>query len=225
MLKFREIYEIWRKDNSLTQALNDSYAMLERTHAMFQASVKCLRDGAGAEVSFDIYAEDRLINQYQIGVRRKVLRYLAVTGTVNLAPGLVLTSIVIDIERIGDYTKNIMELAVAYPGKLTCGRHESRVCKLEEAIELMFNPIGSVLQSYDKKAARALIDECRWIRRGADEILVDLIQGEDPSVSRGDAAAVALYVRYIKRIGAHLLNILSSVVNPFERIGYREADQ
>jgi phosphate uptake regulator len=48
-------------------------------------------------------------------VRRKVLRYLAIAGTVDLVPGLVLTGIVIDIERIGDYTKNIAELATTYP--------------------------------------------------------------------------------------------------------------
>jgi hypothetical protein len=36
---------------------------------------------------------------------------------------------------------------------------------------------------------------------------------------------VALYVRYLKRVTAHLLNILSSVVNPVERIGYREEEE
>ena len=36
------------------------------------------------------------------------------------------------------------------------------------------------------------------------------------------ATAVAMYSRYLKRIGAHSRNLISSVVNPFERIGYRE---
>ena len=44
-------------------------------------------------------------------------------------------------------------------------------------------------------------------------------------MARAQTAVVALYVRYLKRVGAHLLNILSSVVSPFERIGYREQDQ
>lgn len=43
-------------------------------------------------------------------------------------------------------------------------------------------------------------------------------------LGRGQTAVIASYVRYLKRIGAHLLNILSSVVNPFERIGYREIE-
>ena len=32
----------------------------------------------------------------------------------------------------------------------------------------------------------------------------------------------ALYTRYLKRIAAHLINIASSVFNPFERIGFRD---
>ena len=33
---------------------------------------------------------------------------------------------------------------------------------------------------------------------------------------------VALYLRFLKRISAHSRNLISSVVNPFDRIGYRE---
>ena len=46
-----------------------------------------------------------------------------------------------------------------------------------------------------------------------------------PTVVRAQTAVVALHVRYLKRVGAHLLNILSSVVSHVERIDYREQDQ
>jgi hypothetical protein len=39
MMKFREIYEIWRRDNSLNLALKESYEMLSRTRRMFRESV------------------------------------------------------------------------------------------------------------------------------------------------------------------------------------------
>ncbi len=221
MMRFREIYEIWRRDNSLNLALNESYEMLEKTHRMFQESVNILRDAATSKMTLNVYEEDQSINAYQIRVRRKVLQYLAIAGTVNLAPGLVLTSIVIDIERIGDYTKNITELATAYPGKLDCGRFEQRVQHIEQIVEKLFVEIRRILESSDRQAARTLIDECRQIRKDADQIIVELIQRDDESMGSAQTAAVALYVRYLKRVGAHLLNILSSVVNPFERIGYR----
>jgi len=225
MMIFREIYEIWRRDNSLNLALKESYEMLEKTHDMFQESASLLRDAATAQMKLDIYEEDRSINAYQIQVRRRVLRYLAVAGTVDLVPGLVLTSIIIDIERIGDYTKNITELATAYPGRLDCGRCEQRVRSIEQIVERLFGEIRRVLESSDRQAARKLIDECNGVRRDADQIILELISGDDESMGRGQTAAVALYVRYLKRVGAHLLNILSSIVNPFERIGYREQDR
>ena len=196
--------------------------MLEKTHGMFRESLKLLRDGEPAEARLSIYEEDRIVNERQMEVRRKVLRYLAITGTVDLLPGLVLISIVIDIERIGDYTKNITELAMAQPGKLTCGSFETRVRNLEETVERLFCEVRPLLTSSNRQAARELCDDCSWIRKGADDILTELIKGADESLSRGQTAAIALYVRYLKRVGAHLLNILSSIVNPFERIGYRE---
>jgi hypothetical protein len=33
---------------------------------------------------------------------------------------------------------------------------------------------------------------------------------------------VALYLRYLKRVSAHLKNVATSVVNPYHRIGFRE---
>ena len=59
-----------------------------------------------------------MINAYEREVRRKVFTHLAVTGERDLHAGLVLVSVVIDIERIGDYTKNIVELALHHPDKL-----------------------------------------------------------------------------------------------------------
>ena len=225
MMRFREIYEIWRRDNSLNLALRESYEMLGKTHSMFRASVNLLRDVATARMTLDIYEEDRSINAYQIQVRRRVLRYLAIAGTVDLVPGLVLTSIVIDIERIGDYTKNISELATTYPGKLDCGKFEHRVGQIEQIVERLFGEIRSILESSDRHAASRLIDETSRVRKDADRIIAELVKEDDETMGRAQTAAVALYVRYLKRVAAHLLNILSSVVSPFERIGYREQVQ
>ena len=222
MLSFREIHELWKRDNSLAQALKVSNGMLEQTHGMFRQSIMLLRTGKAAETKLSIYDEDRIINERQIEVRRKILHYLAVTGTVNLVPGLVLISIIISVERIGDYTKNITELAAAQPGKLSCGSFETEICELEKTVERLFREVGPILMSSNRQAARRLWGDCTLFRRRADDLISELIKGADETLSRGQTATIALYVRYLKRIGAHLLNILSSVVNPFERIGYQE---
>lgn len=225
MMRFREIYEIWRRANSLNLALRKSFEMLEKAHSMYKSSVTALRCGSSADVGPNVYEEDRIINAYQIEVRRNVLRYLAITGTTDLIPGLVLISIVIDIERIGDYTKNITELALVHPGKLDCGSFEDRVRGIEQVIEELFVEVPVILKSSTQPAARALLDKGYQLRANADQIIAELIKRNDESLESGQAAAIALYVRYLKRVGAHLLNILSSVVNPFERIGFREIDR
>ena len=225
MFLFNELIELWRSDNSLTQALNDSQVMLESTNQMFRESVRSLRESDAGEISMNIYEKDQAVNRYERQVRRKVLKHLAITGGVNIIPGLILTSIVIDIERIGDYTKNIMELAVAHPKRLNGGRFEEDLQKIEKSVGSLFEKLPPTLSKSDKEAARELMSENSWIAKKCDHIVDGVIQTEDPSLAPGDAASTALYARYLKRISAHLLNITSSVVNPFEKVGFWEAPE
>jgi phosphate uptake regulator len=220
MLRIKEIYELWKRDNLLDQALVDSHDMLHRTYAMFLASVKSLRESDVGAIAFDIYEADQKVNHYEREVRRKVLKHLALTGSTNVVPGLILTSIVIDIERIGDYTKNIKELAVAHPKRLVCGVFEEDVKRIEETVSHLFERIAPTLEASDQDTARDLIEGATWIKKKCDEIDHELIQEKDRTLGPGDAVSIALYVRYLKRIGAHLMNALSSVINPFDRIGF-----
>jgi hypothetical protein len=63
-----------------------------------------------------------------------------------------------------------------------------------------------------------------WIARRSDEILAALIGHDDSGMPCSEAVTTALYVRFLKRVSAHLMNIASSVVNPFDRIGFRGDD-
>lgn len=224
MARYKEIFEIWRRDNSLTQALSASYAMLELTGKMFSASVTALRQDGSGTISASIFEEDQAINRYHQAVRKKVLQHLAITGGTNLISGLVLASIVDDIERIGDYAKNIAELAAGHNKRLSSGRCEDEIASIEKAVADVYTRIAPILQSSNQAAARRLISESLWIRKSCDNIVQDLVLEQDESLTPGSAVALALYVRYLKRISAHLTNILSSVVNPYERIGYKEDD-
>lgn len=218
---FKELYELWKKDNSLTQAVNDSHQMLEQTFEMFRASVKSLRESDNGDIAINVYEKDQVVNQYIRDVRKKVFKYLAVTGSSNLIPGLILTSIVIDIERIGDYTKNITDLAVGHPRRLDGGDFEEDYGKIEAAVSDIFAKLIVAVKDSDRASAKSLIKEHYWVLKRCDEIVDIFIRDENAAVSSRDAATRVLYARYLKRIAAHLTNIASSVVNPFERIGFR----
>lgn len=102
MLKFKELYELWRKDNLFTQAVQEAHTMLESTFLMFNESIRSLREKDDGEMSDEIYLKDQEVNKFEREVRYKILKHLAITSGSNLIPGLILTSIIIDIERIGD---------------------------------------------------------------------------------------------------------------------------
>lgn len=220
MFNFKELIELWRSDNLLTQALNDSHTMLESTHEMFVESRRSLRESDVGDLKISVYEKDQQVNKYETEVRRKVLKHLAITGGINMIPGLILTSIVIDIERIGDYTKNIMDLAVAHPKKLSCGNFEERIRKIEEDVERLFDDIIPAVRNTDKPAAQKLIKDHWWAMKECDDIVTELIKNGEKTLTTGEAVSTAMYARYLKRIAAHLINVASSVVNPFEMIGF-----
>jgi len=220
MFNFRELIELWRANNLLDQALGDTHKMLDGTREMFQESVRSLRSSDDGEITLNVYEMDEKVNQYERKVRRKVLKHLALTSGAHLIPGLILTSIVIDVERIGDYTKNIMDLAKVHPKRLELGSARERIDRVEPAVTALFNTALPAFRNSDGETARSLINENWWILKSCDEVIDDLIANGDDALSVSDAVSVALYARYLKRIAAHMMNILSSVVNPFEAVGF-----
>ena len=120
---------------------------------------------------------------------------------------------------MGDYAKNIVELAQAHPSALEGSTYEKSIQDLELRVTQGFNRVSEAFKESDAAQANALMATHKEFTRLADDILEHLIKGED-DLSKGDAVTLALYVRYLKRIESHLNNIVSSVVNPFPRIGF-----
>jgi phosphate uptake regulator len=60
-----------------------------------------------------------------------------------------------------------------------------------------------------------------WINPICDESLRGLIKKKEKNILIGNAVFLALYFRSLKRITSHLRNIASSVVNPFDRTGFK----
>ena len=56
----------------------------------------------------------------------------------------------------------------------------------------------------------------------SNDIVNAIVSGTNDEFSSEKAGSLCLYVRYLKRIAAHSRNLVSSIVNPFERIGYPE---
>ncbi|MAO85615.1 MAG: hypothetical protein CMF87_01655 [Candidatus Marinimicrobia bacterium] len=219
---FKQIFNLFKSDSLYVQALEECHEMLDIDLKMFQESINVLRNKDNSESSFDIRKADLKINEFERSVRRKVMTHLAVSGTDDLGSGLILISVVTDIERIGDYTKNIYDLSKFYTKRLNGHDLESDLSNVEEKVVSLFQNSIKAFKDQDLELARQLMKDYKEsISKQSDKITNDIISGK-LSMDADTATAVAMYSRYLKRIGAHSRNLISSVVNPFERIGYRE---
>ena len=216
------ISSLFREANLYVQALEQSYAMLDLDLTMYEASVKSLRQSDTGELDLDVYQLDQKINAYERDVRKKIMTHLALTGGKDLAPGLVLIGVVVDIERIGDYTKNICDMARKHPLRLEAKSLEQELSYIESHTGTLFRDMITAFKNSDEAAARRIMENYKEeISKRSDAITNSIVAGEITDLDPADAAATAMYTRYLKRIAAHSRNIITSVVNPFDRIGYR----
>ena len=222
---FKKWLAIFKKDTLIDRAFKRSFLMLNLTREMFLKAKESLRNREDSEVDVDVRNQDLEINKYEREVRRNVFNHLVVSGAENLPSGLILVSIIIDIERIGDYTKNIVELALEHPGKLKGGKFEKDLQRVETAVEDNFDKTRICFESDDKNLALKLLEEYKWVNDVCDECLEGLIKEEDKDIRPGDSVALGIYFRWLKRVNSHLRNITTSVANPFDRIGFEPKDK
>jgi phosphate transport system protein len=218
---FKQLLAVFRKDTLMNRAYERSFEMITVTHNMFLKAKKSLRHTEDNQIDIDIYDKDIEVNKFEREVRRNVLNHLILSDKAELPSGLILVSIIIDIERIGDYTKNIVELAMNHPEKLDGMDFEADLQKIEQAVSELFNKTRTCFEKSDKELALTILDEYKWINRSCDDIVLKLVKMKSSEMSTAEAVSLALYLRWLKRIHSHLRNIVTSVVNPFDRIGFK----
>jgi phosphate transport system protein len=217
---WKEIISLFRSEGPLQEAFDEALLMLRTSHEMFDTAVATLHHEGAME--FDIYERDRQLNKYERSVRRKIVTHMSVTSKPDINLGLVLTAIVIDIERIGDYTKNIVELASGVEGPFDGLELHEDVVRIEKTIGKMFDDIGPALDKSDVDGARGIMEAHGDVAETVERAVGLLRHGQALSGRAGHAVTVALYLRFLKRVSAHLKNVATSVVNPYHRIGFRE---
>lgn len=217
---WKDILSLLRGSSLAQEAFEESLQMLETSYGMFTDAVAAIhKEGTLVE---DIYERDRELNKFERRVRRKIVTHLSVSSKPDVNMGLVITAIVIDIERIGDYAKNISELAVELEGPMNAGELDVEVRHLERLVDGNFADLLLALEESDETRARRILKQHKEVATSVERHLLSLRRGSELAGDSGRAVTVALYLRYLKRMSAHLKNVATSVVNPFHRIGYRE---
>jgi len=216
-----EIKNLWTSDNLLNESWNLTYEALNIDAEMFSDAVDALWGENKKSVQKLIFKKDKLINKYERDIRRKVITHLTVQGSESVAAGLVLSTVIVDVERIGDHTKNIVELAEMYPKELKAKDIKLKLSELENSIKRMFKEVPECIETGDEDIALDLYSDTKEIGKTCDKFIKNLIVNKDEELDVASTAILVLYFRYLKRINAHLRNIISSVINPYDRIGYK----
>ena len=166
---------------------------------------------------------DQKINQYEIEIRRKVMEHLSLSPRQDTTAALVLTTITVDIERIGDYSKNAFELWEIYGKQVNDEPVFQRLKQIYFNLKTMFDDTIKALAESDIEIAHSVMQTHVVNSKDCEEIIAALIRTPSCSdeMKSNQEVLAALASRYLKRTSAHLKNIASSIVNPFDRIGFK----
>lgn len=214
---FKNIMNSQKRTALLYDAIEEVLSMLERAHRMFAAS--CSAEAATADAKAQMDKDDRDINHSERLVRRLIFQHLAVNPDQDLPTSMSLISIVHDVERLGDYAKNLAELSQW--GLLCSGESVyAQTCQqLRGRIDLMFGQVGEALRESNSAIARQVMRDHEELKALTDSLVQQVM--EEPDTGR----MLILYVlgsRFLRRVSAHLSNVASSVVNPLDQVAGKE---
>ena len=220
---FKSLFKWFRAENLLAQAKKQVLEMLKIVRGLFDDSVELFWTGQGVTIDA-IRKRDKEINRLVRDVRKKVLTHLAFTGSSgDLDMSLVMVNIVVFIERIGDYTKDIGYLATDYPGGVKAGSLEERVHSFEKDLSARLGLLIDVFSRDDDEAGLApkLTSTHKEMDQKYRELSQVLMEPDKNPLSPSDSAKLALYLRYLRRVEGHVFNVASGEVNPFHRISFK----
>jgi len=193
--------------------------MLDAGRHVFDAAANAFLGGTDVEIiRKDLFATDKRINYAEQRIRREIVVHATVHGPSSFPECLVLMSVVKDAERLGDYSKNIFDLAELAPKKVA-GEHKEDLVELKDRISNLMGRCREVFDTQDEADAKSLIAEAEAIEDRCDAQLSKIIsESEHEQLS----ATYALAYRYFKRVASHSLNVLTSIVQPLDKLDYSD---
>lgn len=185
-------------------------------HSFDLATLALLTDIDPAEVSDDIWATDRRINEAEQQLRAELIVHVAVQGTADIGSVMGFTLLLKKIERIGDQAKNILEIAEHGPGLTDADRNDDLRTQ-REAASALFAEAAELLSDAD--ADDAAVDAFTERAHAITSDLQDRIEGLMTSDRPGrEVLPLALYYRFLRRIVANLAGVVRTSTEPVHHL-------
>ena len=220
----RELLSIFRSNEPLSAMSKNFTQMLKLTNDMtVQAGDIFFGTQTDPEVRTQIYEADVQVNKLQRTIRRQVITHLSIhENTPSLPYCLLLMSLVKDVERLGDYAKNLSDAIALYGDALPDDAIVRELREIRSGVEGLSAAAAEVFVTSDRERALELTRHGRELTHRCEALLRQIAQS-DYDASR--TAAVALATRYYKRIGGHVLNVLSSATMPLHKLDYYDEQE
>jgi phosphate uptake regulator len=182
-------------------------------HAFDLAITAIVSGGDPAAVSEEVFETDQRINRNEQALRRELIVHASVRGTTAFPTSLLLMSLVKDAERIGDYAKNILDLA--RHKSVLSPEEQDLITPLAAKASDMLGRAARLFDSQDEAAAAAFLEEEHGLRHQCEAAIDKWIDDADKNHS-----AACLVTRFIKRVAGHAGNVVSSVVMPLDMLDF-----
>jgi phosphate uptake regulator len=170
--------------------------MLDADRRTFDLACTALLAGAEVDsVRRQVSDSDHQVNQLVQQVRRELVVHASTHGALVEVPTLLLyMSIVKDVERIGDYAKNILDIARAGGDLSTASDDRGDLHGYRDRVSALISEVRQVFAEQDAGRATALLTEWREVSRELDGRVAALVTAAAPA---SQAVPRALYYRYL----------------------------
>jgi phosphate uptake regulator len=160
------------------------------------------------------------VNQLEREIRRELVVHSSVFGGIDSPAVLVYMSVVKDIERVGDYAKNLLDLA-RDGADLSRSPNAEDWRRLAAEVSRFIADAGAAFHARDAARSRELRQQGDRLLSLFDERISALIRADESGVQ---SVPRALAHRYLKRVVAHLMNLLSAVIMPMDKLDFFDED-
>jgi len=216
---FRMLFDLWKSHQAVQDMMSSFVEMLEMDRKMFLLVLDVLKARVQrVDIQAEVYRRDIAINRKERAIRKGVVEYLSLHPGGDMPAGLVLMSIVKDAERVGDYSKNLLEVAQYLDQPLSDLRFHEEIGELADHVVQIVDDTIKAYRESDSGLARDVVQDEAAMTRRCDALIEQVARSD---MSANEAVCTAMLFRFLKRIEAHLSNIASSLVLPVHRLDGR----
>lgn len=198
-------------DEKKQEILDDLSDMSEIAEEMLQNSFKALENQDG-DLAWNVIKRDDVMDNFEVTIEDKISRLLTMKNPIasEARMSMALVKIANDLERIGDHSTNIAEIAL----ELRDEEYLEPLVMIPELYEVVFDMLDAVLEAFVTKNHDLAEAACRKDERADNiydriykeslHIIDDSTQGERDI---NQALRFVTVAKSLERIGDHATNI------------------